>query len=175
MKYTIFDEKGLPIAFYDKEIHKNMIPQEAIEISDEIWLEFINNQGKRAYFNGQIIDITNKFWDGANWKNKPEQEILIEKKNDLQNLRKQKITYLLAQTDYIIIKISDLEMQLKLGIITPSVYDTEIQKYQPILQKRHNIRDWNESIDTRIQNATSLEELKQIKEEIISYTGQFEE
>jgi hypothetical protein len=169
MKYTIFDEKGLPIAFYDKEIHKNMIPQEAIEISDEFWLEFINNQGKRAYINGQIIDITNKIWNGTNWENKPEQEILIEKKNDLQNLRKQKVSSLLAQTDYVITKLSDLEMQLKLGIITQGVYDTEFQKYQPILQERHNIREWNASVKTRIQNATTLEELNQIEQEIISY------
>ena len=125
----------------------------------------------------EVEDASDIIWDEAlkKFRLKTDEEKINSKKEFLQSLRKQKVSSLLAQTDYIIIKISDLEMQLKLGIITPSVYDTEIQKYQPILQKRHNIRDWNASIEERIKQATTLDELKQIKEEIISYTGQFEE
>ena len=48
MKYAIFDKQGFPKAFYDSEIHTD-IPKDAIEISDEQWFEFINNQGKRKW------------------------------------------------------------------------------------------------------------------------------
>ncbi len=47
--YAIFDKKGLPTAFYDNEIHGENIPNEAIEITTEQWLEFINNQGRRKW------------------------------------------------------------------------------------------------------------------------------
>jgi len=49
MKYAVFDENGFPKAFYDKAIHGNNIPAEAVEITDEQWLEFINNQGRRRW------------------------------------------------------------------------------------------------------------------------------
>ncbi|MGC9059584.1 MAG: hypothetical protein ACP5H3_04240, partial [Candidatus Aenigmatarchaeota archaeon] len=99
------------------------------------------------------------------------EEKLQEEKIKLQNLRKQKVASLLAQTDYVITKISDLKTQLELEIITSDTYNAELQKYLPVLQKRHNIRDWNVSIETRVQNATSLEELKQIEQEIHGYQG----
>lgn len=47
-KYAVFDENGFPKAFYDSDIHSS-IPSEAIAISEEQWLEFINNQGKRVW------------------------------------------------------------------------------------------------------------------------------
>jgi len=47
MKYAVFDENGFPKTFYDKAIHGDNIPAKVIEITDEQWLEFINNQGKR--------------------------------------------------------------------------------------------------------------------------------
>lgn len=49
MKYAIFDEKGLPKGFYSKDIHGDNIPKEAIQITDEQWQEFINNQGRRKW------------------------------------------------------------------------------------------------------------------------------
>jgi len=48
MKYAIFDENGFPIAFYDPDIH-DVIPPEAIPITDEQWQEFILNQGRRKW------------------------------------------------------------------------------------------------------------------------------
>ena len=47
-KYAVFDQNGFPKAFYDDEIHEN-IPLEAIPISEQDWLEFINNQGRRIW------------------------------------------------------------------------------------------------------------------------------
>lgn len=54
MKYAILDTNGLPTAFYSDDIHSN-IPQEAIEITNEQWLECINNQGQRAFINGALV------------------------------------------------------------------------------------------------------------------------
>ena len=48
-KYAVFDEQGFPKAFYDKDIHGDKIPQDAIPITDDQWLEFINNQGRRKW------------------------------------------------------------------------------------------------------------------------------
>jgi hypothetical protein len=82
-KYAVFNEKGLPLAFYDSDIHNN-IPENAIKITDEEWRTFINNQGKFAYINGKLIDITNKVWDDVNkvWRDKSNDEILQEKKEN---------------------------------------------------------------------------------------------
>jgi len=55
-KFATFDAQGLPIGFYDSEIHKNMIPENAVEISDDVWAEFINNAGFRKFENGQIVE-----------------------------------------------------------------------------------------------------------------------
>ena len=74
MKYAIFDKNGFPKAFYSPDVHGERfiqdengnlilnleckIPEEAIEITDEQWQEFINNQGKRKwdFENKQVIE-----------------------------------------------------------------------------------------------------------------------
>ena len=55
MKYTTLDKNGLPTAFYSDDIHSN-IPKEAIEITEDQWLECINNSGKRKFENGLLIE-----------------------------------------------------------------------------------------------------------------------
>jgi len=85
-KYAIFDDKGFPKAFYDDEIHEN-IPQEAIEITEEQWLEFINNQGRRKWdFNtNQVVPLDpDSLLTLDDWK--------VRLKNQVKNLRKQKET-----------------------------------------------------------------------------------
>jgi hypothetical protein len=121
----------------------------------------------------EIEDASDIIWDEAlkKFRLKTDEEKINSKKEFLQNLRKQKVASLLAQTDYVITKISDLKTQLELGIITSDVYNAEIQKYLPVLQKRYNIRDWNASIEERIKQATTLEEIKQIEQEINGYQG----
>jgi len=54
MKYTILDTNGLPTAFYSDDIHSD-IPTDAIEITDEQWLECLNNQGTRQFVNGTLV------------------------------------------------------------------------------------------------------------------------
>jgi hypothetical protein len=57
MKYTILDANGLPTAFYSDDIHGN-IPTDAIEITDEQWLECINNSGHRCFKDGILVPYT---------------------------------------------------------------------------------------------------------------------
>lgn len=62
MKYGVFDVNGLPIAFYDDNIHrKEDIPKNAIALTDVQWLEFINNQGHRQWnFETNEIEYCNR-------------------------------------------------------------------------------------------------------------------
>lgn len=53
MKYMLLGTNGLPTAFYSDDVHSN-IPKEAIEITDEQWLECINNSGHRAFVDGAL-------------------------------------------------------------------------------------------------------------------------
>ena len=55
MKYTTLNENGLPTAFYSDELHLD-IPKEAIEITEDQWLECINNNGARQFINGELIE-----------------------------------------------------------------------------------------------------------------------
>ncbi len=57
--YAVFDEVGLPTAFYDDEIHvaEGAIPEEAIQISNEQWQEFIDHPGQRRWTGLTIATI----------------------------------------------------------------------------------------------------------------------
>ena len=57
MKLGVFED-GFPTAFYDRDLHGDNIPADAIEITDEQWLELINNQGMRRFVNGQVVPYT---------------------------------------------------------------------------------------------------------------------
>jgi hypothetical protein len=54
MKKATFDADGLPTAFYSDEINA-VIPPEAIAITDEQWLDFINNPCFRKWENGAVV------------------------------------------------------------------------------------------------------------------------
>lgn len=56
MKYAIFDGNGLPTAFYSPDVHGDDIPTEAIQITDEQWHEFIDNNGLRKWVAGEVAD-----------------------------------------------------------------------------------------------------------------------
>ncbi|MNE05795.1 hypothetical protein D3C80_983690 [compost metagenome] len=57
MKYGVFED-GFPKGFYSDELHGDNIPAEAIEITDEQWLELINNQGMRRFVNGVVVEYS---------------------------------------------------------------------------------------------------------------------
>lgn len=62
MKHMVMDTNGLPLGFYDEEINSN-IPDEAIEITDEQWQEFLNNQGKRRWDGTKVVEYIKVYTD----------------------------------------------------------------------------------------------------------------
>jgi hypothetical protein len=89
---------------------------------------------------------------------KTEAEKLAEEKQRRLAELKNYVASLLTQTDYIITKIAEAQIQ----------NDTEEvealkQKYATQLQQREAIRDWNEQMKQAIRNTKTLEELKSIE------------
>ncbi|MFK5639508.1 hypothetical protein ACI50E_16850 [Brucella sp. ZJ1_1] len=59
MKYfAMFDEAGLPTAFYCEEIHGDSIPVGVIEITEDQWLEFVDNPGQRRWDSGAVVEYS---------------------------------------------------------------------------------------------------------------------
>ena len=58
MKKAVFDASGFPTAFYSDDIHGDNIPAAAIEITEDQWLDFIENQGARKWKNGEVVEYT---------------------------------------------------------------------------------------------------------------------
>jgi len=56
-KYVIINAEDFPIGFYSEDIH-DVIPEEAIEITDEQWMECLENQGHRKIIDGQVVGYT---------------------------------------------------------------------------------------------------------------------
>jgi len=156
-KYAIFDDLGFPKVFYDSDIHGDKIPEGAIEITEEQWLEFINNQGQRYWKDGKI-----EIFDPERMK--ITEQGIVEKSFDdfkqekLQQL-KSYVSNLLSQTDWVVIKLQSMKEE---GWSNNEI-QVEVQKYQPILEKRKRIREWNEQTEQAIQNAKTIEELEAIK------------
>ncbi len=57
-KFAIFDENGLPTAFYWQDDHTPVVPSGTIEITDEQWLEFIENVGLRRWDGSKVVEYT---------------------------------------------------------------------------------------------------------------------
>jgi len=51
--FTKIDNDGFPIAFYDENI--NEIPENAFEVSETDWQEFLENQGERKFKDGVLV------------------------------------------------------------------------------------------------------------------------
>lgn len=47
-KFGKFDKNGMPLAFYDLELHGEIIPADAVEISPEEWQEYLTGKFVRA-------------------------------------------------------------------------------------------------------------------------------
>ncbi|MBS0257267.1 MAG: hypothetical protein JSR13_06070 [Proteobacteria bacterium] len=54
---AVFDENGFPVAFYDPAIHGDGIPDVAIEISREQWVDLLSNPGQRKWVDGEIVKV----------------------------------------------------------------------------------------------------------------------
>ncbi|MEV5054681.1 hypothetical protein MRBLRH13_000262 [Agrobacterium radiobacter] len=55
MKLGVF-ENGFPKGFYDPDVHGENIPSGAVEITDEQWLELVDNQGMRQFLKGRVVE-----------------------------------------------------------------------------------------------------------------------
>ncbi|GEM_PF-987522 len=51
-----FDDEGFPTGFYSTLLHGDEFPEDAVEISNEQWLEFINNSGVRRWVDGEVVE-----------------------------------------------------------------------------------------------------------------------
>ncbi|TXM68207.1 hypothetical protein [Methylobacterium sp. WL120] len=65
MKYALFSDPGMPIGFYSIDIHgpfnidgkrNPAYPSGVVEITDDVWQDFLNNQGRRRW-NGKTIEV----------------------------------------------------------------------------------------------------------------------
>ncbi|MCW0979426.1 hypothetical protein OK142_01275 [Agrobacterium sp. BT-220-3] len=56
-KFATFNSDGFPLGFYSPEVHGDKIPESAIEISENDWLEFVANAGSRKWLDGEIAVV----------------------------------------------------------------------------------------------------------------------
>jgi hypothetical protein len=57
MVFAVFAPNGAPSAFYTVELHGDSIPDDAVEISEAQWEEFINYPGLRKWENGEVVAV----------------------------------------------------------------------------------------------------------------------
>jgi uncharacterized protein YdcH (DUF465 family) len=116
---------------------KNLAPSDAIEFEIE-----------------SLNDLT---YDGSQIRLKTQDEKLQELKTQKLSELKTYVASLLAQTDYIITKIAEAQIQNDTAEV-----EALKQKYSTQLQQREAIRQWNEQMKRAIKNAQSLDELRGI-------------
>ena len=97
-------------------------------------------------------------YDGTQIRLKTQDEKLQELKVQKLSELKTYVASLLAQTDYIITKIAEAQIQNDTAEV-----EALKQRYSAQLQQREAIRVWNEQMKQKIRNAKSLEELKAIE------------
>ncbi|WP_246659394.1 hypothetical protein [Agrobacterium sp. LC34] len=54
---AVFDNEGFPLAFYCDELHGDNVPDNAVEITDVQWRDFIDNPGFRRWVNGEVVAV----------------------------------------------------------------------------------------------------------------------
>jgi molecular chaperone DnaK (HSP70) len=102
-------------------------------------------------------------YDGSQIRLKTQDEKLQELKAQRLSELKTYVAGLLAQTDYIITKIAEAQIQGATAEV-----EALKQRYATQLQQREAIRAWNEQMKQAIRNATNLEELRGI---VIEFKG----
>ena len=56
--FATFDDDGFPTGFYSTILFGDEYPDDAIEITNEQWLEFINNSGRRKWVDGEVVEYS---------------------------------------------------------------------------------------------------------------------
>ncbi len=57
MIFAVFASSGAPTAFYSVALHGDAIPEDAIEITELQWREFIENPGLRKWVDGEVVVV----------------------------------------------------------------------------------------------------------------------
>jgi len=111
----------------------------------------------------EVESLDDVIYDGTQIRLKTQDEKLQELKARKLSELKTYVASLLAQTDYVIAKIAEAQIQ-------NDMEEVEVlkQKYSAQLQQRKAIRVWNEQMKQAIQNAQNLEELMGI---VIEFKG----
>ena len=140
-KYAIFDDQGFPIAFYDNEIHSD-IPKDSIEITEQQWLEFLSNPGKRKW------DFTKN--DVVVYEPHPPSltELKDQRQKELLQLEKRKVQKILDNYGYI--SLADIQLYA-------SQNDAEAQALLSWYQTYDNLI-WS-YIDNDLSAFTNIDEL----------------
>jgi chromosome segregation ATPase len=97
-------------------------------------------------------------YDGYQIRLKTQNEKLQELKAQKLSELKTYVAGLLAQTDYIITKIAEAQIQNDTAEV-----EALKQKYSVQLQQREAIRQWNEQMKQSIKNAQSLDDLLRLE------------
>lgn len=62
MKYAVINDDGFPQSFYSEDVHgsrddpNTLIPADAVEITDDQWRELLENQGRRKWQGGEVVE-----------------------------------------------------------------------------------------------------------------------
>jgi len=102
----------------------------------------------------EVENFDDLIYDGSQIRLKTQDEKLQELKVQKLSELKAYVASLLAQTDYIITKVAEAQIQND-----TAKGEALKQKYSAQLQLRDAIRAWNEQMKQSIKNAKSLDEL----------------
>lgn len=106
----------------------------------------------------EVESFDDLIWDGTQIRLKTQDEKLQELKSQKLSELKTYVAGLLAQTDYVITKIAEAQVQNDNAEV-----EAIKQKYATQLQQREAIRQWSEQMKQAIRNAQTLEELRSIE------------
>lgn len=145
MKYATFDKNGFVKGFYAKDINGDNIPAEAIEITDDQWQEFLNNQGRRRwdFATNTIVGFdpnTEKIINDTIVK-KTEVEILQELQQQALDINLQKYKEFCAENDNDYIKYLKRK---ELGIAKDkdkSDYDNALLQYKQKIEEYYATKE----------------------------------
>ncbi len=56
--FATFADDGFPTGFYSTIVVGDDYPDEAIEITQEQWSEFVNNSGRRIWVDGEVVEYS---------------------------------------------------------------------------------------------------------------------
>ncbi|MEM1672468.1 MAG: hypothetical protein QXT86_10515 [Archaeoglobaceae archaeon] len=120
-------------------------------------LEFVPEKYRNnvvVFENLSIHDFDKLYIDeNGEIKVKSEEQILSERKQRLMESLKQKVFSMLSQTDWVLIKCSELG-------VNPN------DSYFDVMFQRKRIRQLNDELEEKIKEAKTLQELEEIEREI---------